>query len=176
MRKTHNRLVLPAVILLLAAALLPAGCGRREGGAAAKAPAGRSAQTAAAVSNAAAIDIAEGWEAPVPPLPDRAEAETNTVARVRLELRENAVRMANVTRERSKLELKARADNPELQKLYDELQALRARYDARLAEQAIVKAMDVNLAGLRRRQEALLALLQKQIDLTKSVPTKENEP
>lgn len=139
-----NGVVAAAVVLALA------GCCRRADPAAPAAP-------GAATNAAAAVEEAV-WSEPMEPLPDAAEAETNRLAWIRLQMRENARQMGALTAQKSKLEEELRGGDPELKRLYDESVQLRAKYDQRLREQELMRSVQAKLNQLAMRQNRLVEM------------------
>lgn len=135
---------------------LAAGCGRRE---VAPEAAAAGATNAAAAKAAAAEEMV--WGEPMPPLPSEAEAATNKQAWLTLEMRDNAGKIAVLVRQREERVQALLDSDPELKRLRLEADAVRRRYDERLAGHKELAVLDGRIEQLNRRQGQLSAMRRR---------------
>lgn len=107
-----------------------------------------------------ATNVASGaddgeWVPEAPPLPTAEDARTNLASRFTLQLKDNAAKMADLTKRRAEALDAARGD-PAFEAAYAEAVAARKRYDDLVSAHPSIREIDEELARLRRERGALL--------------------
>lgn len=95
------------------------------------------------------------WVPEAPPLPTAEDARTNLASRFTLQLKDNAEKMAELTKRRAEA-LEAAREDPAFEAAYSEAVAARKRYDDLVSAHPSIREIDEELARLRRERGALL--------------------